>query len=334
MNKRVLFPVSLAILLLLSMVTAVTMGAYTISFERFWFVFSNGILDPASVDKSVEYKVIFKVRLPRIFLSALTGMALSVSGAVLQGVFRNPLVGPGIIGVSSGAAFGAVVAILFSASSFLIMTLSFLGGLLALFLTLSIAGKVGSTNILAIILGGIVTGAFFSALVSIVTYVADPRDTLPLIVYWLMGSFNGADTNKLLLLTVVFLLCFSVIYKGRYVINLLALGDEEAHALGVSVSRLRLLFLVLTTFVTAAAVSVSGTINWVGLVVPHIARLITGPDYRSLVTSSALLGAIYLVVADTLVRTSSFGEIPIGILAALVGAPVLAYLLHARTISR
>ncbi len=332
-KKQVVIQGILTLVLLFSMIIAMTMGRYTISLGKVFHVLTNGISNPELVENSVEYTVLFKVRLPRILLSVFTGMALSVSGAVLQGIFRNPLVDPGIIGVSSGAAFGAVIAILISASSVILMTFSFASGMLALLITLSIAGKVGFKNILAIILGGIVTAAFFSALVSIIIYIADPRDTLPLIVYWLMGSFSSADSGKLLLLGVIFLICFAVIFKSRYVINILALGDEEAYALGVKVTRLRMLYLALTTFMTAAAVSVSGTINWVGLVVPHIARLITGPDYRTLVTSSALLGALYLLVADTLVRTSPFGEVPIGILSALVGAPVLAYLLHTRNIS-
>lgn len=333
MTRQLAFQIFLALFLLFSMVVATALGRFSIPLETVFHVLWKGVIDPDVVKESVEYRVIFQVRLPRILLAALTGVALSVSGAVLQGIFRNPLVGPGIIGVASGAAFGAVTAILIAASSVLIMTLSFAGGMAALFITLSIAGKVGLKNILAIILGGIVTGAFFSALVSIVTYIADPRDTLPLIVYWLMGSFSSADTDKLLLLGLISLACFAVLFKSRYVINLLALGDEEAYALGVPVTRLRMLFLAITTLMTAAAVSVSGTIGWVGLVVPHIARLITGSDYRSLVTSSALLGALYLLVADTLVRTTPYGEIPIGILSALVGAPVLAYLLRSRTIS-
>ena len=333
MKRQIAFQIFLALILLFSVIVATAMGRFSIPLGTVFRVLLDGIINHELVKESVEYRVIFQVRLPRILLAALVGMALSVSGAVLQGIFRNPLVGPGIIGVASGAAFGAVTAILIAASSVLIMTFSFAGGMVALFLTLSIAGKVGIKNILAIILGGIVTGAFFSALVSIVTYIADPRDTLPLIVYWLMGSFSGANNDKLLLLGLICLVCFAVIFKSRYVINLLALGDEEAYALGVQVTRLRMLFLAITTLMTAAAVSVSGTIGWVGLVVPHIARLITGPDYRSLVTSSALLGALYLLLADTLVRTTPYGEIPIGILSALVGAPVLAYLLRTRAIS-
>lgn len=322
----------LLILLILSIVVAMSLGRYTISIQKLY----NAILDKITaiepVKNSVEYSVIFQLRLPRILLAALSGMSLSVSGAVLQGVFRNPLVGPSFIGVSSGAAFGAVMGILISLNALGVMGFSFAGGILSLFITMGIAGKVGVKNVLAIILGGLVTGALFSALVSIVTFISDPRDTLPVIVYWLMGSFNGANTSKLLLLTAICLFCFAIIYKGRYVINLLALGDEDAYALGVNVVKLRLLFLTLTTLIISATVSVSGTIGWVGLVVPHIARMITGPDYRTLIISSALIGAIYMVIADTLVRIFPFGEMPVGILSALVGAPVLAYLLHTQKI--
>ncbi|MFN0176537.1 MAG: FecCD family ABC transporter permease [Saprospiraceae bacterium] len=332
-KKQIALQVFLVMALLLTICLAMLLGRYTISFDKLLHAIGVRIIHPESVENSVEYNVIFQLRLPRVLLAALSGMALSVAGAVLQGVFRNPLVGPSMIGVSSGAAFGAVSAIFMAFSGIATMTCAFVGGVLSLLFTMSIAGKVGSKNILAIILGGIVTGALFSALVSVVTFIADPRDSLPVIVYWLMGSFSGADTNKVLLLGVVCLICFALIFKGRYVINLLALGDEEAYALGVDVVRLRILFLALTTLLTAATVSVSGTIGWVGLVVPHIARMLTGSDYRSLVVTSGLIGGIYLVIADTLVRISPYGEIPIGILSALVGAPVLAYLLHTQKVS-
>ena len=331
-KKQVTFQLLLLLILFLSICLALMLGRYSISFEKLCNALWTRIAHPGSVENSVEYSVVFQLRLPRILLAALCGMALSVSGAVLQGIFQNPLVGPSMIGVSSGASFGAVAAILMSLGAISVILFSFAGGILSLLFTLGIAGKVGSKNVLSVILGGIVTGALFSALVSIVTFIADPRDTLPVIVYWLMGSFSGATTYKVLLLAVICLACFAVIFKSRYVINLLALGDEEAYSIGVKVVSLRVLFLALTTLLTAAAVSVSGSIGWVGLVVPHIARIITGPDYRSLIITSALVGAIYMVIADTLVRISPYGEIPIGILSALVGAPVLAYLLNTRKI--
>jgi iron complex transport system permease protein len=323
----------LIIILLLVVCLSLMLGRYSISFSRLyhtiWLLFTHAETMPNSTD----YLVVFNLRLPRILMAALTGMALSVSGAVLQGIFRNPLVGPSMIGVSSGASFGAVSAIFLSMGAIAVMGFAFVGGTLSLLFTLSLAGKVGGKNMLSIILGGIVTGALFTALVSVVTFIADPRDTLPVIVYWLMGSFSGATYFNLAMLAVICLVCFTVIFKSRYVINILAMGDEEAYALGVKVVKMKVLFLILTTLVTSAAVSVSGSIAWVGLVVPHIARIITGSDYRSLVVTSALIGGIYLVIADTLVRISPFGEIPIGILSALVGAPVLAILIHVRKLN-
>ncbi|MES2797146.1 MAG: iron ABC transporter permease [Bacteroidota bacterium] len=327
-KKQEGFQVLLFIILLLVICLALMLGRYNISFERLFNTISLRFTQSETIPNSTDYLVVFKLRLPRILMAALTGMALSVSGAVLQGIFRNPLVGPSMIGVSSGASFGAVSAIFLSMGAFAVMGFAFAGGILSLVFTLSLAGKVGGKNMLSIILGGIVSGALFTALVSIVTFIADPRDTLPVIVYWLMGSFSGATYYNLAILAGVCLFCFLVIFKSRYVINLLAMGDEEAYALGVKVVKLRVLFLILTTLVTSAAVSVSGSIAWVGLVVPHIARIITGADYRSLVVTSALIGGIYLVIADTIVRISPFGEIPIGILSALVGAPVLAFLIH------
>lgn len=333
MKKQKTIQVFLVLVLLFCILGAMSMGRYSISFDKLLRAIWNRISNNGAMENSVEYRVIFQLRLPRIIMAALCGLALSVSGAVLQGVFRNPLVGPSFIGVSSGAAFGAVSAILISLNAIAVMAFSFVGGVLSLLITLAIAGKVGSKNILSIILGGIVTGALFSALVSVVTYIADPRDSLPVIVYWLMGSFSGANSAKVWLLGAICLVCFVIIFRSRYVINILALGDEEAYALGVKVLWLRILFLALTTLLTSAAVSVSGTIGWVGLIVPHIARIMTGPDYRTLLVSSALIGAIYMIIADTIVRISAFGEVPIGILSALVGAPVLAYLLNTRKIT-
>lgn len=334
MKQPNIFIIFLVILLILSILISITLGRYNIPVDQLYNTLTDTLFDHNSVKNTVAYKIIFQVRLPRILLAALVGMSLSVSGAVLQGIFRNPLVGPGIIGVSSGAGFGAVTAILLSAGSVVVMLFSFIGGIIALVTTLSVAGRVGTKNVLSLILGGIVSGAFFSALISIVTFIADPRDTLPVIVYWLMGSFSDADVTKVWILGVISIICFIIIYRSRYVINLLALGDEEAYALGVKVSTLRMLFLGLTTLMTAAAVAVSGTISWVGLVVPHIARLIVGPDYRNLIITSALIGAIYLVITDTLIRVSPLGEIPIGILSALVGAPVLGYLLRTQNFSK
>lgn len=331
-KKQITLQFLLIGILIFSICLAMMLGHYTISFEKLYKAIWVRLLHPDATTYSAEFRVVIELRLPRILMAALCGMALSVSGAVLQGIFRNPLVGPSMIGVSSGASFGAVSAILMSLNAIAVIGFSFAGGILSLLFTLLIAGRVGSKNILSVILGGIVTGALFSALVSVVTFIADPRDTLPVIVYWLMGSFSGATTYKVILMAITCLFCFTIVFKSRYVINILALGDEEAYALGVKVVPLRILFLILTTLLTAAAVSVSGTIAWVGLVVPHIARLITGPDYRSLSTTSALIGAIYMVIADTLVRILPYGEVPIGILSALVGAPVLAYLLNTRKI--
>jgi iron complex transport system permease protein len=328
------FQVLLLIILVLVIILALMLGRYSISFERLYHAIGMRFSNSETIPNSTDYLVVFKLRLPRIFMAALTGMALSVSGAVLQGIFRNPLVGPSMIGVSSGASFGAVSAIFMSLGAIAVMGFAFIGGILSLLFTLSLAGKVGNKNMLSIILGGIVTGALFTALVSVVTFIADPRDTLPVIVYWLMGSFSGATYYNLAMLAGICFVCFIIIYKSRYVINILAMGDEEAYALGVKVVKLRILFLILTTLVTSAAVSVSGSIAWVGLVVPHIARIITGSDYRSLVVTSALIGGIYLVIADTLVRISPFGEIPIGILSALVGAPVLAFLIHFQKLNK
>lgn len=276
----------------------------------------------------VQERVIELIRLPRILLAAIAGAGLAVAGASLQGVFRNPLVGPDIIAVSSGAAFGGVLAILLADSSILTVGLAFAFGLLAIAIV-SVAGRTaGRTPVLMIVLAGVVTSAFFTALVSLVTYIADPEDQLPAIVYWLLGSFAAADYQKVLTVAVPTAIGAGIIHLMRFRINILSLGDEEAAALGLKVERSRWAVLVAVTLITASTVAVAGVIGWVGLVVPHVARMIVGPDHRALVPAAAIIGAGYLILMDDIARSATAVEIPLGVLTALIGAPLFIWLLR------
>ena len=276
----------------------------------------------------VQERVVELIRLPRVLLAAIAGAGLAVSGASLQGVFRNPLVGPDIIAVSSGAAFGGALAILLADNSILTVVLAFIFGLLAMAIV-SVAGRsAGRAPVLMIVLAGVVTGAFFTALVSLITYIADPEDQLPAIVYWLLGSFAAADYQKVLTVAIPTTLGAGVIHLLRYRINILSLGDEEASALGLNVERSRWAVLTAVTLITASTVAVAGVIGWVGLVVPHIARMIVGPDHRALIPASALIGAAYLIFIDDVARSATAVEIPLGVLTALVGAPLFIWLLR------
>ncbi|CNH00545.1 hemin transport system permease HmuU [Yersinia aldovae] len=275
-----------------------------------------------------EQRVVISIRLPRILIAALTGAGLSVAGAALQGIFRNPLVGPQIIGVSSGAALGGAIAIVLFSSLILTTTLAFIGGLLAMVLVYFLGCYGGSSRVLMLILAGVVISAFFSALISLLTYFADPNSTLPTIVFWLMGSFATINYHKLVLVTFPILLGILLLFLLRFRINVLSLGDESATALGISVEKTRWLVLIATTLITAATVAVAGTIGWVGLVVPHIARMAVGPDHGRLLPAAAVFGAIYMISVDTLARSATSAEIPLGVLTALVGAPVFIWLLR------
>ncbi|CAI3792324.1 FecCD family ABC transporter permease [Pseudarthrobacter sp. MM222] len=275
-----------------------------------------------------EQNVVLLVRMPRVLLALLVGGGLAIGGAALQAIFRNPLVSPEIIGVSAGASFGGALALLLGLGSFLLVAGSFVFGLVALGTLFLITSGRGGTPMLMIVLGGVVTGSFFSALVAFVTYIADPNTTLPAIVFWLLGSVATATFAKVAVALVPVLGGAAVLVALRWRINVLSLGDEDAAALGVRPRPLRWVVLVAVALIVAGAVAVSGAVSWVGLVVPHLARMWVGPDHRVLLPVSFLLGGAYIVLVDTVARTATAGEIPLGVLTALIGAPVFFLLLR------
>ena len=273
--------------------------------------------------------VVIELRLPRIIGAVMVGAALSVSGAAYQVMFRNPMVSPAILGVSAGAAFGAAVAILWSASAFFIHTMTFVGSLCAVAITYVIGAKLcrGGNATLAIILSGIIVSTLFTSLLSMIKYVADPYDKLPVIVYWLMGSLASISLDSLFFPLIFMGAAFIPLFLLRWRINLLSFGDEEAQTLGIPVERLRLIVILCATLLTAAAVSLSGIIGLVGLIVPHLVRFIVGPDFRFLLPGSALMGGLFLLASDNFARTLWTMEIPLGILTSLFGVPFFLYLL-------
>lgn len=268
------------------------------------------------------------MRLPRILLALLSGAGLALAGAMLQGMFRNPLVGPQIIGVSSGAAFGGTLAILLSFPRFGLLGSAFAFGMVALLMVYGLTSALSRRNLLVLVLAGVVISGFFGALVSLVQFLADSVDKLPTIVFWLLGSFATANWDKLTLIIIPLALAGGLLLGLRWRLNLLSLGDEDAAALGVRVEPLRWFMLVLVAIIVAMQVSVSGIIGWVGLIVPHMARIIVGPDHRYLLPASMLIGGLYLIIVDDLARTLTSTEIPLGILTALIGTPVFALLLR------
>ncbi|MQB44858.1 iron ABC transporter permease [Rhizobium sp. ICMP 5592] len=318
---------SLIAMLVVVAIGSLGVGRYDIPFARVLQILLAPIFPPETPATPTEANVVFTVRLPRILLALLSGAGLALSGATLQGVFRNPLVGPQVMGVSSGAAFGGTLAILLSFSRAGLLATSFAFGLSALILVYALNGIVARRNILALVLAGVVIGGFFGALVSLVQYVADTEDKLPAIVFWLLGSFATANWEKLSLITGPVLVGSILLLGLRWRINLLSIGDEEARALGVRVEPLRWLILILVSAIVAAQVAVSGIIGWVGLIVPHMARMLVGSDHRAMMPTSLIIGALYLLVIDDIARTATGTEIPLGILTALIGTPIFALVL-------
>ena len=272
--------------------------------------------------------VVWNLRLPRIAAGLLVGGALAAAGTAYQGMFRNPLVSPDILGVSAGAGLGASLAILLGLSLPMVQLLAFVGGLAAVGTVYWVSGLVRRHDpVLVLVLAGVAVGTLFGAGISLIKVLADPSVQLPSITFWLLGGLNGVNKDDLLLALPLVLLGLLPMMLLSWRINLLALADDEAAALGVDVQRLRRILIVAATLMTAAAVSIAGIVGWVGLVIPHVARLLVGAEFSKLLPTSLVLGAGFLVVADTLARSVAAIELPLGILTALVGAPAFIWLL-------
>ncbi len=273
---------------------------------------------------------VLNIRLPRILLACLVGCCLSAAGAAYQGVFQNPMAAPDILGASSGAAFGAALAILYSLSSRMIMAAAFASGMLGVLLAYMVGQRAPGRRTIGLILAGIMAGSLFSAGTSYIKLVADPANQLPAITYWLMGSLSGTRMKDVSYVILPMALGLLPLFLLRWRINLMTMGEDEARSMGVNVNLLRLAVVLCATLVTAASVSVSGMIGWVGLVVPHLCRMLLGNDYRRLMPASMLLGASFMLFVDNVSRNLLATEIPIGILTAFIGAPFFLYLMMRR----
>ncbi len=276
---------------------------------------------------TIPNHVVMTVRLPRISAAILVGAALSLAGGSFQGLFRNPLVSPDILGVSAGAGFGAALAILLSGDKFMIQAFAFCFALIAVTIVYSVSKVVKGNRTLSLILAGLAISSLFSASLSLMEYIADPTDQLPTIIYWLMGSLASLTTGDVLVAAVPLVTGAVIILIMRWRFNVLAMGEEEAQALGVNVGQIRIIIVICCTLMSASAVCLSGIIGWVGLVIPHISRLLVGPDHKRLLPVCLLLGACYLLLIDDIARTASSLEIPLGILTAMIGAPFFLYML-------
>lgn len=318
--------VLLLILLLILTVSALCIGAYDITPLEVVKILGTAITGSESNAPDMTRIIVLTVRLPRVISAILVGAALAVAGCAYQGIFRNPLVSPDLLGVSSGACIGAAVAILIGWGTTGIQGAAFVGGLAAVALTMSIPRLIRKQSTLALVLSGIIVGGFCGSILGILKYVADPEEDLPSIVYWQMGSLAKSDFEKLAYVTPVILISIVILLLLRWRMNVLSLGDKEAMALGVNLKRERAAVIVFATLLTASAVSLAGTIGWVGLVVPHLARFIVGQNIARTMPVSALLAASFMIVVDTIARSTGI-EIPLGILTGLVGTPFFILLL-------
>ncbi len=315
-------------ILIAGLLLAFTVGRYPVSLGDLASVLlAKATGGQQHVSEAVQ-SVVLQVRGPRVLAAVMVGAALAVAGTAFQGLFRNPLVSPDILGASSGAALGAVVGIFFSLGIFAIQGLAFVGGLIAVAAVYVIGSMVRARDpILVLVLTGVVVGALLGAGVGLVKYLADPYNQLPAMTFWLLGSLAATDVSDLLPLFGPVALGTAVLIALRWRMNVMSLPEEEARSLGVATGPLRVVIVAAATLVTSASVATAGIIGWVGLVVPHLARSLVGPDFARLLPAAAILGGGYLLLIDTLARTMAEVEIPLGILTAVVGTPFFIWLL-------
>ena len=292
-------------------------------------IISNFFHHSYDVDSVIE-RVILYIRIPRAITAIVCGAGLAVSGCALQGIFSNPLIGPQIIGVYSGAAFGGALGILISEESFLVLFLAFSFGILSMLIVFFIARVKGVANRLTLVLAGIVSSSFFLALVSLVKFLADPDDKLPAITYWLMGTFSTSSYEKIYIVSPIIIISIFILILLSFRIDVLNLGDDHARSLGINVELNRWIIISLVTVICASIVSIAGVIGWVGLVIPHIARSFSPSNHKSLLITTVIFGSYYMLIIDLMCRGFSSMEIPLGVVTALIGAPFFAILLRKR----
>ena len=314
--------------LVLLILVSLMLGRYSIAFKDIIEVILN---KGENVDEMlVMEKIVFNVRLPRIFTAIFVGAALSISGAAYQSIFKNPMVSPDLLGVTSGAGFGAAIAILLRLSYWQVQLFAFAFGIIGVLITFTISNVVTrdtGDKTVVLILSGMVIGSLFKSFISVTKYLADPNDSLQEITFWLMGSISGVDMNDFVKIAIPVVIGIVPILILRCKLNAMTFGEDEARALGIETEKVRIIIIISSTIITAASISICGIIGWVGLIIPHIARMIVGSNNNYLIPSSLIIGGIYMLIVDNISRTVFPVEIPIGILTAIIGTPFFLYLL-------
>ncbi len=318
---------SLVFLLLLSIMVSFMLGRYPVPIRELVCILWSKIAPVTQFWTDKMEIVVFNIRLPRILLACMVGCCLSAAGASYQGVFRNPMAAPDILGATSGAAFGAALGILLGGSGSTITLLAFVFSLVTVVIVFAISKKAKGKQVLTLVLSGIMVSSLFSAGTSFIKLVADPSNQLPAITYWLMGSLSGAKASEAVFVVFPMAIGLIPLLLLSWRINVLTLGDDEAKSIGVNAGRIRIIVVLCATLVTAASVSVSGMIGWIGLVIPHLCRRLVGNDNKYLMPASMLFGAIFLLLVDNISRNLLATEIPIGILTAFIGAPFFVWLI-------
>ncbi len=313
--------------LVCGIVLAVCAGKYSVTPKESLGILLNSLLGRTPDSPEMTVNVVMGLRIPRIFASVLVGAALSVSGAAYQGIFKNPLVSPDFLGVSSGACIGAAVAILMSMTTVYISIFAFLGGVIAVILTVSIPALLRNRANIMLVLSGIIVGSAMSSVLGFIKYIADPDTQLASITYWTMGDFSYVSLRELLTVLPLILVPMLVLILMSWWIDVLSMGEDEAKALGANVRLIRGIAIFCSTLLTAGSVCIAGTISWIGLIVPHFGRMIVGPSNRRLIPACALLGGLFMLIVDTLTRTIGATEMPVSILTGVIGAPFFCWLL-------
>lgn len=319
--------IGLVVFLVVAFFASLMLGRFPIDPEQAMGMLASKLFQVEPFWTDQQETLFFNVRLPRILLALLVGCCLATAGAAYQGTFQNPLVSPDILGASQGAAFGAAIAILLGFANWGISVTAFLMALFTVFLVLLISSRAKGNHMMVVVLASVMVSSLFSAGVSYAKLVADPTDELAEITYWLMGSVTGATLPKIATVFPIMLVGCVILFAMRWRINILTMGDDEASTMGVNARAIRVVIIVAATLITAASVCVTGMIGWVGLVIPHLCRMLVGADYRKLIPASMLMGAGFLLVVDDIARLATTAEIPIGILTAFVGAPFFLFLI-------
>lgn len=319
--------ICLTLILLVLTVLTICVGKYEITIKECLSILLKALTFKKQSTNDMSVNVVLRLRLPRILLAIFVGAALSISGACYQGIFKNPLVSPDFLGVSSGACIGAAIAILLNFNRIYISIFAFAGGIIAVIITMIIPSLINNKSNIILVLSGIIVGSLMSSILGFIKYVADTDTELAAITYWTMGSFSYASLQDILPMLLIMLPPTIILILISWWIDVISLSDEEAKTLGANIKLIKTIVIICSTLLTSAAICFAGTIGWIGLIIPHVARMLVGSSNQKVIPCSCLLGAIFMLIVDTATRTIGITEMPVSIMTGIVGAPFFIWLL-------